>query len=126
METIYHWEFNRNLIELIKTSLEKENKPETILKKVKDYLRQKSDIIKHNSAELSVSKEFHERSHRSQRCFDFIKSGFFERENLAGKYLLSSIKSIDSFKGEKYQCTLTEGRILELTKRDYYDLYKIL
>ena len=93
----------------------------TLWSKVKTILDENEDLFKYREHE-SISSQSLERLNRSKRCFEFLKSGFFRREELSGFYLISEIKSFNSYVGGNFEMKLKDETILKITEQDYKDL----
>jgi len=118
------WDFESELKKLIKTSLQSNNKESTILNKLNVFLNINKENLKHWEYK-TIWPNHLENLERYERCFRFLKTGFFNTENHENLYSLSSVTSINSYVHLGYKMTINNVEH-EISKQDYFDLKLIL
>lgn len=121
MEHYVKWQLENELREIVfKNTASKK----TLWNKLKKSLSENDNLFKLRDEETTY-KGVIDKLKRVERCFYFIKSGFFKSSDFEGSYSLTEIGYIESFANRK-ELTLKDKRKITISEQDYFDLKFLL
>jgi len=112
------WQLDKELKSIV---LDNTATMKTLWGKLKRVLDENESLFKNEDAMTIYSSRL-EQLERTKRCYTFLKSGFFKREEFLGFYLITEIKSFNALVGDTFNMKLKDETILKITIQDYKDL----
>lgn len=124
------WQFKKELINILEEGFHKNNTSRTTLRKISKFFKDNPDNIKAADGKVLWPSRFNDLM-RYERCFNFIKSGYFNPEGKNHLIALSEIVEIGCYSDNHevngtYKFVDKKDSINVITKRDYFDLKLIL
>ena len=117
----YPWILREYIYKLIENSIKKGNKTKTIIDKIKFIFQLNNELFKSSDSEAIYEGRLINLQ-RKERCFNFLKSGYFNFEGLGSYVKISDVKNIDYYGNNIYKMTNNLGKQTKISERDYYDL----
>ena len=117
----HSWELKEYIYKLIENSIKKGNKPKTITNKIKVIFQFNQELFKSRDTKALYDGRLINLE-RKDRCFKFLKSGYFNFEGLGSYVKISDVKNIDYYGDDIYKMTDNSGKQIKISERDYFDL----